>query len=115
MKVFLDRTVSPTSVRDGAWATRELIERNAPFGLYHLVNSGFCTWAELAREAARLLQVEPRLDPVRMADVALKAPRPLYCALSNDKLASVGIRMPAWQDALARAIGDDLADQSANS
>jgi dTDP-4-dehydrorhamnose reductase len=78
------------------------------------VNSGACTWVTFAQEAARLLAIEPRLDAVRMADIALKAPRPLYCALSNDKLASVGIRMPAWQDALARALRDDLADQSAN-
>ena len=37
-------------------------------------------------------------------DVALRAARPRYCALSNEKLRSVGIEMPAWQDALARYI-----------
>jgi dTDP-4-dehydrorhamnose reductase len=113
-RVFSDRTVSPTYVHDAVRATRELLERRAPYGLYHTVNSGACTWVEFAQEAARLLGVEPRLDAVRMADVALKASRPLYCALSNDKLASVGIRMPAWQDALARSLRDDLADQPAN-
>jgi hypothetical protein len=55
------------------------------------------------------------VELVRVADVVLKAARPLYCALSNDKLASVGIRMPSWQVALARSLGDDLADQAANS
>jgi dTDP-4-dehydrorhamnose reductase len=57
---------------------------------------------EFAQEAARLLGVTPRLRPVRMADVPLRAARPRYCALSNAKLASAGIAMPTWQDALGR-------------
>jgi dTDP-4-dehydrorhamnose reductase len=101
-RVFEDRTVSPTYVIDAARATRALVEAQAPVGLYHCVNSGSATWADVAREAARLLGVEPRLDRVRVADVTLRAARPQYCALSNAKLASAGIVMPTWQDALAR-------------
>jgi dTDP-4-dehydrorhamnose reductase len=101
-KVFEDRTITPSYVIDVAQATRRLVESQAPGGLYHCVNSGQCTWLEFAREMARLLGLEPRLTPVRMADVQLRASRPLFCALSNDKLRSAGIDMPAWQDALAR-------------
>ena len=103
-RVFGDRTVSPTFILDAARATRELVEGHAPAGVYHCVSSGSCTWAEFGYEAARLLGVEPRLELVKAADVHLKAARPLYCALSNEKLASVGIVMPTWQDALARYI-----------
>jgi dTDP-4-dehydrorhamnose reductase len=103
-KVFADRTVSPTYVHDAVEAVCGLVERNAPAGLYHVVNSGSCTWLDFAIEAARLLRVEPRFEVVRMADVALRAPRPLYCAMSNQKLASVGIVMPSWQDALERYV-----------
>ena len=85
--VFEDRTVSPTYVLDAARATRQLVERTRAAGLYHCVNSGHCTWLEFARELARQLGVEPRLKPVRMADVPLRAARPQYCALSNEKLA----------------------------
>jgi dTDP-4-dehydrorhamnose reductase len=101
-KVFADRTVSPTYIVDGARATIQLIERKAPAGLYHCVNNGICTWQEFAIEAARLLGVEPDVEPVRLADMTLKAARPLYCAMSNEKLAQAGIPMPTWQDALAR-------------
>lgn len=101
-RVFSDRTVSPTYVVDAARATRAILERRIPTGVYHLVNTGAATWQEVAVEAARLLGVEPRLDPVRAADVTLPAQRPLYCALSNAKLARAGIAMPTWQDALAR-------------
>jgi dTDP-4-dehydrorhamnose reductase len=101
-KVFRDRTVSPTSVIDAARATRQLIEQVPPFGLYHCVNSGSCTWLEFAIEAARLLEIEPRVQAVGFADVKLPAARPQFCALSNARLASAGIQMPSWQDALAR-------------
>jgi dTDP-4-dehydrorhamnose reductase len=39
---------------------------------------------------------------VHAGDLALKAPRPKFCALSNEKLRGVGIDMPTWQDALER-------------
>jgi dTDP-4-dehydrorhamnose reductase len=104
VRAYEDRTVSPTYVCDAARATRELLERTAPAGLYHCVNSGTCTWLELARELARQLGVEGRLVPVRMDEVRLRAQRPKYCALSNQKLAAAGIAMPAWQDALARYV-----------
>src|SRR5437867_4424806 len=62
-RVFEDRTVSPTYIPDAARATRALLERGAPPGLYHCVNSGSCTWLELARELARQLgrQADARL------------------------------------------------------
>ena len=45
-----------------------------------------------------------RLVPVRMADMKFRADRPLYCALSNEKLAAAGFVMPTWQDAIARYV-----------
>jgi dTDP-4-dehydrorhamnose reductase len=85
-----------------AAATSVLLERGAPAGVYHCVNTGSCTWDELAREAARQLGLHARLRPVRMADVGLRAQRPQYCALSNARLARAGAVMPDWQDALGR-------------
>ena len=60
--------------------------------------------ARQGREIARLLGVEPRVVPVRMADVTFRAERPMYCVMSNAKLAAAGITMPAWQDAIARYV-----------
>ena len=103
-RVFEDRTISPTYIFDAAVATRKLIEESAAPGVYHCVNSGSCTWLDLARELGHRLGVEPKLIPVRMADAKLRAERPLYCVLSNAKLASVGIVMPEWTDAVRRYI-----------
>jgi len=101
-RVFEDRIVSPTFVEDAVAATATLLERQAEPGLYHCVNSGAATWRELAQQIADILGVQPRLVPVRLADVPLRAPRPRFCALSNDKLAAAGVPMPTWQDALRR-------------
>lgn len=101
-RVFEDRTVSATFIIDAAKATMQLVEGGAPPGLYHCVNEGHCTWLEFAQELARQLGVEARLVPVRMADVKLRAPRPLYCALSTAKITAAGAPMPTWQDAVRR-------------
>ena len=103
--VFVDRTVSPSYTADVARATRALVERNAPPGLYHCVNSGLATWKEIAEEAARLLQRPLALQALTLETARLKAPRPKFCALSNARLAAAGIVMPSWQDALARHLG----------
>ena len=110
-KVLIDRVVSPTFIPDAAFATRELLERDAAPGLYHCVNSGNTTWLDFASEAARLLGVEPHFDVLRFADVQLPAARPQYCALSNAKLAAVGIQMPSWQDALGRYVKSLVASR----
>lgn len=104
VRAFVDRTVSPSYVEDVALATRALLAGGVAPGLYHCVNGGACTWYELADEAARLLEVRPTLVPARAAETAMPASRPLYCALSNAKLASAGIQMPTWQEALGRHI-----------
>ncbi len=104
-KVFIDRTITPSYVADVTRATRQLVESAAPGGLYHCVNSGATTWMEFAQEMARLLGIDAQLTPVRLAEMQLKANRPVYCALANDKLRSLGIEMPSWQDALRRYLG----------
>jgi dTDP-4-dehydrorhamnose reductase len=104
VRVFFDRTVTPSYVEDVAAATEQLLMDGAPAGVYHCVNSGSGTWLDIAQEVARLLKRDAELVPVSVDDVKLKARRPRYCALSNDKLASVGVAMPSWQAALARYV-----------
>jgi dTDP-4-dehydrorhamnose reductase len=103
--VFVDRTVSPSYTADVAAATRALLEREAPAGLYHCVNSGAATWAEIADAVAQALGRPLRMRPITLDTANLAAPRPRYCALSNARLASAGIVMPHWRDALARYLG----------
>jgi dTDP-4-dehydrorhamnose reductase len=104
-RAFSDRVVSPSYVEDVATATIALLDREAPTGLYHCVNDGAATWIEVAQELARLSdRPGAAITPVRMADLQLKARRPLYAALSNAKLRRAGIALPTWQHALARYV-----------
>lgn len=102
-RVFEDRVVTPAAVADVAAATEAALTSAIPFGLYHCVNGGATTFLEIGRELARLGGFDPSLlVPVRMADLSLRARRPLYCALSNARLMRAGVAMPTWRDALAR-------------
>jgi dTDP-4-dehydrorhamnose reductase len=100
--VFVDRTVSPSYTTDVAHATRAVLERALAPGLYHCVNDGFASWAEIAAEAARLMRLPLRMKPLTLESANLAAKRPRYCALSPAKLATAGVVMPTWQDALGR-------------
>jgi dTDP-4-dehydrorhamnose reductase len=107
--VFSDRTVSPSFVLDVSSATRRLIEDGIPYGLYHCVNGGLCTWLDLGRELASRAGIDATLVPRSVDDVRLRAARPKYCAMSNEKLAAAGIRMPDWRNALGRYLELRLA------
>ncbi len=98
--VFIDRVVSPTWTPEVARAARVLVEREAPPGLYHCVNSGHATWAEIAERAAQLLALPLRKRELTLETAGLRARRPRYCALSNAKLAAAGVTMRPWEDAL---------------
>jgi dTDP-4-dehydrorhamnose reductase len=104
VRVFTDRTVSPSYTPDIAAATKYLVESDGPGGLYHCVNSGAATWDEVARGLARVLGVAATLEPITTDQIRMKATRPRFCALTNGKLAAAGFPMPSWQDAITRWI-----------
>ncbi|MCE2540269.1 MAG: dTDP-4-dehydrorhamnose reductase [Acidobacteria bacterium] len=102
VRAFVDRVVSPSYVEDVAAATLALL-RGAPApGLYHCVGSGRGTWFDVATALAEELGVEPVIRGITLDDLALRAARPRFCALSNRKLAAAGVEMPHWRDAVAR-------------
>lgn len=102
--VFVDRIVSPSYVDDVVAATFALVERDAAPGLYHCVNTGAASWADVGRLVAETLGADPALLALTSVhDVRLRARRPTSCALSNAKLtAALGQPLPTWQDALRR-------------
>ena len=81
------------------------IERSAAPGLYHCVNTGAATWAEIAEEAARLIGCPLRMKPLTLETAALARRARATARCRNAKLAAAGIVMPPWQDALGRYLG----------
>jgi dTDP-4-dehydrorhamnose reductase len=102
VRAAVDRTVTPSYAPDVARATLAMLAGHIPYGTYHCANPTATTWYELAQEVARQLGSNARVEPVRAADLSTIAPRPRACALANQKLASLGILMPAWQSAIRR-------------
>jgi dTDP-4-dehydrorhamnose reductase len=101
--VFVDRVVSPSFVVDVADASAFILKARPPIGLYHCVNTGYATWQEVGEEIVRHLSASTALlRPLSAKDVSMRAPRPLFAALSNEKLARAGYAMPSWQDAIRR-------------
>jgi dTDP-4-dehydrorhamnose reductase len=108
--VFRDRIVSPSFVVDVADASAFMLETRPAWGLYHCVNSGHATWLDVGEEIARRLgRSDALLKPISVNDVSLRAPRPQYAALSNERLAKAGYVMPSWQDAVGRYLSGDAA------
>lgn len=103
VRAFSDRTVSPSFVEDVVLTTSAVIDQRPPYGLYHCVNSGHATWLDVAHEIARIVdRPGATIEAVPMANAGLKAPRPKFAALANEKLRAAGIALPTWQNALER-------------
>ncbi|MEN3052036.1 MAG: sugar nucleotide-binding protein, partial [Candidatus Methanosuratincola petrocarbonis] len=80
-----------TYTRDAAAAILASIEKKAPFGTYHVTNSGECSWFEFAAAIFEILGLKVHLDAVSSSTYPTKAKRPAYSVLSSDKLARCGI------------------------
>lgn len=101
LKVVNDQRCTPSYTADVADATVQLLERGAT-GLFHVVNSGDCTWYEFAAEIFRQSGVAADLTPITSAEFGAPAPRPAYSVLSTAKFASVtGAPLRHWREALA--------------
>lgn len=96
IKVKDDEYVSPTYARDLAAGIVQIVE-SREYGVYHLTNSGSCSWYGFAREIMRLSGGEVRVTPVSTSEFPLPAPRP-----ANGVLSGIGApRLRSWQEALA--------------
>jgi dTDP-4-dehydrorhamnose reductase len=105
ISVVNDQRGSPTFTRDLASALVQLCRASAR-GIVHVTNSGNCTWYEFASEIVRASGLPTAVKPVTTAEFPRPARRPAYSVLSPDSLHAYNIRMPQWQDALRRYLGN---------
>lgn len=101
-----DEVASPTSTEDLAVAIRELIERNALAGIYHLANSGEASrydWALdiLRRSGMSDISVEGVTTEQLRANGYTGPRKPPYSVLANTRAAALGITLRPWREALA--------------
>ena len=101
LSVVNDQRGCPTSARDLAHEVKRLLEAST-LGVYHVVNSGSCTWYELAREVFQQLGVPQEVLPVASTAFPRPAKRPASSILLNTHLPP----LQSWQDALGRYLQD---------
>ena len=95
-----DVRIAPTYVPDLVNTALDLLLDEAR-GIWHLACQDSCTWAELARAAARRAGLpDGFVVPRRMANFGLAAPRPRQSVLASEK----GMVQPCIDDALGRML-----------
>jgi len=102
LRVVDDQVGSPTYAADLADAVALLLSRGLT-GVYHVTNSGTCSWLEFAGEILRLSGV-PSTSLTRITSRELDCParRPAYSALENAAWRAAGLPpLRSWQEALA--------------
>ncbi len=82
INVVDDQVGSPTYTVDLATAISTIINRPA-YGIYHVTNSGQCSWYEFAKEIFKQAGVEVNLKPVTTEEFPRPAPRPKYSVLKH--------------------------------
>ncbi|MYB52511.1 MAG: dTDP-4-dehydrorhamnose reductase [Acidobacteriia bacterium] len=102
LRIVDDQIATPTFGPALAARTLDAIEREVPFGLYHLAGGEPVSWYEFARKIARLARCASALEPTPRTRFQGKARRPRCAALSNAKVEAAGIaKMPSLDAAIA--------------
>ncbi|MFA6973599.1 MAG: SDR family oxidoreductase [Parcubacteria group bacterium] len=96
VKVIDEETSCFTYAPDLAQKTKEIIEAEKPFGIYHVVNGDPCTWYEAVVELYRQAKIKTTVIPVSAEEFPRPAKRPYYSVLLNTKLNL----MRSYKDAL---------------
>jgi dTDP-4-dehydrorhamnose reductase len=95
--VVADQRGCPTYVGHLAAATRELVDGDAAFGIWHLAAQGDCTWADLAEAVFEDSGLDCRVRRITTAEFGARAPRPAMSVLRSEKGAP---ELPRWRDGL---------------
>lgn len=99
-RVVNDQRGSPTYARDLALPVIAVIDRGLT-GIYHVSNSGSCTWYDFAKAIFSILGMNAEVVPISSADLQRRAKRPSYSVFDLSKLRrDAGIEMRDWMDAL---------------
>ena len=100
LKVIDDIYMSPTYTHDVAQKIWEIVLEQKPYGVYHITNSGYCSWYEFAKKIIEYAGLESEIKPVKHTEFKTKARRPLWSPLRSVK----GVEMRGWEEALAEFI-----------
>ncbi len=95
-----DQRGCPTLTVDLALTLRKMVGRG--YGIYHVTNSGNCSWFEFASEIASIKGIAKKVSPTTSDKFLRPAKRPSNSVLGKTMLKLEGLPIPRqWQDAVA--------------
>jgi dTDP-4-dehydrorhamnose reductase len=96
-----DQVVSPSYTLDVAQRIAELLPLQA-YGIFHVTNSGQCSWYEFANKIFELAGLKVNLRRTSQEGLRSKIKRPRYTALTSSRTKALGLLpLRPWQEALA--------------
>jgi dTDP-4-dehydrorhamnose reductase len=98
LRVVSDQTCTPSYTVDVAATVAELVGSDR-YGLYHVTNSGSCTWYEFAKAIFDLAGQEASVTPITSQQYGAAARRPAYSVLRNSAVSGIASLRP-WKEAL---------------
>lgn len=107
VKVVSDQHGSPTYADDLADIIAQVIAKKLPYGIYHATNQGFTTWYDFTKKIYELANTHCQVIPISSAEYPTPGERPKNSQLSKDKLLQYDIKIPTWEDALARYLAKE--------
>lgn len=108
INVVNDQVGSPTNSKDLAEVILHLIGK--PYGIYHVSNSGSCTWYTFAKHILTIAGFDPNaVKPTTTEAFGAPALRPTYSVLDHKALERENIKCPRhWKDAVNEFLSEVL-------
>lgn len=115
VEVVRDQIGGPTCTGDLALFALNLLEKKAPFGLYHFANAGRASWYEFAKEIkSQLGNTQCELIPVYSDKIFRPAERPANSCFDISKAEAVlGAPIRTWQEALKEYLAKEFPREAA--
>jgi len=101
IKLVNDQFGTPTYTLDLALKIKELADKKVSNGVYHITNSGFCSWYGYAEKILELCNVHAELIAIKLEKRAPITKRPRYSVLVEQNLKKNSILpLRPWDEAL---------------
>ena len=104
VSVVDDQRGCPTFADHLASAVRELVDADAPRGLWHVAAAGDCTWADFAEAIFEEAGSGCRVRRIRTDETARLARRPEYSVLRSER--SGAPALPDWNEGLRACLAE---------
>lgn len=99
IEVVNDQTGCPTYTLDLALTLRKMVGRG--YGIYHVTNSGSCSWYDFALEIASVKGIKKKVLPTTSDKFVTPAKRPANSVLGKTLLKLENLPVPRpWQEAV---------------